>query len=216
LLLLALTAVSVQWGRGRWAPGRGLRAVRTTVSVVTALALVVMLPVTIARAGDGRSVTYVSPTAATLPGLELDGTRVTNVFAYDAEGNLLERVQLFDQDGAPITTVGTNLDHATGRASDPLSGEEHEPADGAWNVYPLDADDARVATGHSTGAGTRSGTGASVGTDGEVRPPFAKALPLPAREDAVPSTAPDATGQGADTATPAPTPTPTTGSAPAR
>lgn len=197
VLLLGLALISVQWGRGRWARSAPARAFRTTVSTVTALALVVLIPFAVDHMGRDPYVDQSAyPTSYEQPGLSLDGKQVTNLFAYDAEGNLLDRIQLFDQDGKPLTTIGS---YATdGTASDPMTGEPVTPADGAWNVFPLDGTDAAVVTGTIDGS------------DPVVRPPFAKALPLDAAPDATP--APDASptpGSPEPTPTPEPTATPT-------
>ncbi|PPF70055.1 hypothetical protein C5E16_03845 [Clavibacter michiganensis] len=200
LLLAALTLVSVQWGRGRWAGSRFLRTSRTVVSVATALSLVVLVPVALTdSASDGYvdESTYSPPYQE--PGLSLDGKAIANLFAYDAEGDLLDRVQLFDQDGEPVTTVsGIEED---GRVVDPTTGEYVTPADGAWNVFPLDRDMIAVADGS-----------VPVGSE-VVRPPFAKALPLGSVGTPTPSPSPsgDATTAPEDApgGEPAPEPTPT-------
>jgi hypothetical protein len=194
-ILIVLTVISVQWGLGRWARSRPARALRTAVSVFTALVLLVLFPTLLNELAvreyndPGASTSYIEQ-----PGLSLDGKQVTNLFAYDAEGNLLDRVQLFDQDGKPLTTIGS---YATdGTASDPMTGEPVTPADGAWNVFPLDGTDAALVTGTIDGS------------DPVVRPPFAKALPLDADPDATP--APDASPTpGSPEPTPTPTPEPT-------
>jgi hypothetical protein len=194
-ILIVLTVISVQWGLGRWARSRPARALRTTVSVFTAVVLLVLIPTLLNELAvreyndPGASTSYIEQ-----PGLSLDGKQVTNLFAYDAEGNLLDRVQLFDQDGKPLTTIGS---YATdGTASDPMTGEPVTPADGAWNVFPLDGTDAALVTGTIDGS------------DPVVRPPFAKALPLDADPDATP--APDASPTpGSPEPTPTPTPEPT-------
>ncbi|OUE29088.1 hypothetical protein BFL36_00125 [Clavibacter michiganensis] len=198
LLLAGLTVISVQWGRGRWAANRVLRASRTTVSVATALSLLLLVPLALTEsAGQGYVDESAYSTPAEQPGLSLDGKAITNLFAYDAEGELLDRVQLFDQDGEPLTTVsGIEQD---GRIMDPTTGEYLEPADGAWNAYPLERDMLALADG-SAAAGS-----------GLVRPPFAKALPLTAGGRATPTPVPSADGApGTDgSAEPAPTPEPT-------
>jgi hypothetical protein len=177
VLLAGLAVISVQWGRGRWARSAPARAFRTTVSTVTALALVVLIPFAVDDMGRDP---YVDESAYSTPyeqpGLSLDGKQVTNLFAYDAEGDPLDRIQLFDQDGKPLTTIGS---YATdGIASDPTTGESVTPSDGAWNVFPLRGTDAAVVSGSVDGS------------DAVVRPPFAKALPLDADPDATPSATP--------------------------
>jgi len=196
VILLALLVVSVQWGRGRWAPTRMLRGLRTTASVVTALALVALIPLSVGQAGQSSYVDHSSsPSSSYVPQeLTLDGTRVGNVFAYDAEGNLLDRVQLFDQDGKPLTVVPPGLAH-----TDPGTGEPALPSSGAWNAFPLSPLDAEHANGL---------TAEDIGTG---RPPFAKALQLPAGDaGATTSTpVPSASADGAGGSEPTPTPTPT-------
>ncbi|OUE24475.1 hypothetical protein [Clavibacter michiganensis] len=196
LLLIGITAVSIQWGRGRWAPNPIMRTTRAVVSAATALALLVLIPLAIT---NGTEAGYVDEssygTSYEQPGLLLDGKQVTNLFAYDAEGDLLDRVQLFDQDGEPLTTIGS---YATeGAAIDPATGEPVTPADGAWNVFPLGGADAALVTGTIDGSQT------------VVRPPFAKALPLDPDPGTTPTpsppVAPDASPP-AETSAPSPAP----------
>ncbi|MBW8025877.1 hypothetical protein EOG37_04155 [Clavibacter michiganensis subsp. michiganensis] len=195
-ILVVLTVISVQWGRGRWARSRPAQALRTVVSVFTALVLLALFPTLLNELAvreyndPGASTSYIEQ-----PGLSLDGKQVTNLFAYDAEGNLLERVQLFDQDGEPVTTVGSAA--TDGIAADPATGASVTPSDGAWNVFPLDRMHAGVVEGT-----TDPGTG--------IRPPFAKALPLSAEREMTPSATPSAGGDAptGGTVTESPTPTP--------
>ncbi|MCS5721519.1 hypothetical protein N1028_01670 [Herbiconiux sp. CPCC 203407] len=140
VMLFAAVVVSVQWGRGRWAPGSFLRVLRVVVSVVAIVAtpFVTVWALNEARANDGSSsaVMYTDPT-----GLQLDGQRVTNIFGYDADGNPVTDLQLFDQNGDPLVTVGA-----------PLVGDDYNysddgvtvtvpfadsPRGNIWNVYPL-------------------------------------------------------------------------------
>ena len=205
-VLIVLTVISVQWGLGRWARSRPARTLRTAVSAVTAVVLVALIPSMLnelaVRGYDDSEAAY--PASYEQPGLSLDGEQVTNLFAYDAEGDLLDRVQLFDQDGDPLTTIGS---YATdGLATDPTTGEPVTPSDGAWNVFPLRGEDAAVVTGTIDGS------------EAVVRPPFAKALPLGADPDVTPSatpgpTDPPATDDETD-ATPAPEATATPEPAP--
>jgi len=194
-ILIVLTVISVQWGRGRWARSRPARALRVAVSAFTALVLLALFPTLLNELAvreyndPGASVSYVEQ-----PGLSLDGKQVTNVFAYDAEGNPLERVQLFDQDGEPVTTIGSSA--TDGVASDPATGASVTPADGAWNVFPLGGGDAGVVSGTIDGS------------EGVVRPPFAKALPLDPASDAPPSSPTPAPDASPTAGTPMPTPTP--------
>ena len=108
VLMTGLLLLSVQWGRGRWVPNRVARGIRTAVTVVAVL----LTPFTlVALASSLQSMVWNSSQNVTAgppftPGLSVDGQRVRNIFAFDAEGNAIPMVQLFDQDGTPLTTVG--------------------------------------------------------------------------------------------------------------
>lgn len=70
-------------------------------------------------------------------GLVNDGTVVRNVFAYDAEGNPLEGVQLYDQSGEPLAIepeIAYRMRYG-GRLPTIYSWSRGEEK--AWNVYPL-------------------------------------------------------------------------------
>ncbi|RIJ53165.1 hypothetical protein DZG00_02035 [Clavibacter lycopersici] len=197
LLLIGITAISVQWGRGRWAPTPIWRTTRAVVSAATALALLALIPLAITTGTEAGYVDESSyGTSYEQPGLSLDGKQVTNLFAYDAEGDLLDRVQLFDQDGEPLTTIGSSA--TGGTVSDPATGEPVSPADGAWNVFPLGGSDAALVTGTIDGS------------EAVVRPPFAKALPLDPDPEATSSPSPTGTPDASPPAeAPAPEPAPT-------
>ena len=75
--------------------------------------------------------------AASGTGLVSDGKVVRNVFAYDTEGNPLEGVQLFDQDGRPLD-VEKELAYRMrygGRLPTIYPWSQGEAK--VWNVYPL-------------------------------------------------------------------------------
>ncbi|GLK17312.1 hypothetical protein [Herbiconiux flava] len=140
VMLFASLVLSVQWGRGRWAPGRFLRGLRVAVSVIAIVALpfVAVWALNEARANEGSSsaVSYTDPT-----GLWFDGQRVTNIFGYDAEGNPVTDLQLFDQNGEPLVATGAALvDEDFGYSEDgttvtvPLAAGANR---NLWNVYPL-------------------------------------------------------------------------------
>jgi hypothetical protein len=139
-MLFAAIVVSVQWGRGRWAPGAFLRVLRVVVSVVAIapLPFVTVWALNEARANEGSSsaVIYTDPT-----GLQLDGQRVTNIFGYDADGNPVTDLQLFDQNGDPLVTIGSDLvgeeyDYTVDDTVVPVPFAS-SPRGNIWNVYPL-------------------------------------------------------------------------------
>lgn len=145
VILVACVIVSVQWGRGRWLPQKWGRGILVTVN----LAAWVLLPMLVFGAmttyaqwreyGSMATIGYPSST----PGLAIDGERVRNVFAYDAEGNPIERVQLFDQSGRPLTTVGQSGQtdefdwYFYGGGGPTPVGEREIGRQPVWNIFPL-------------------------------------------------------------------------------
>lgn len=101
ILALAFIVVSVQWGRGMWAPKRWLVWARRIAHVA---AIVLLIPMTVLVADRLLAPQYVYAGDEQQGGLVLNGNQVSNLFAYDCAGQPLAAVQLFDQDGNPITT----------------------------------------------------------------------------------------------------------------
>ena len=144
VILLACVIVSVQWGRGRWLTKKWGRGILLTVNI----SAWVLLPMLVFGAmssyaqwrayGSMASIDYSST-----PGLAIDGERVRNVFAYDAEGNPIERVQLFDQSGRPLTTVGRGGQsdefdwYFYGGGGPTPVGEREIGRQPVWNIFPL-------------------------------------------------------------------------------
>ncbi|RKT31574.1 hypothetical protein DEU34_2645 [Microbacterium sp. AG1240] len=145
VILVACVIVSVQWGRGRWLPRQWGRGILVTVN----LAAWVLLPMLVFGAmftyAQWRSYSSSTPVdySSSTPGLAVDGERVRNVFAYDAEGNPIERVQLFDQNGRPLTTVGQggqsdDFDwYFYGGGGPTPVGEREIGRQPVWNIFPL-------------------------------------------------------------------------------
>jgi hypothetical protein len=142
--LLVFALVSVQWGRGKWLPTRWLKATRRFLDVVAILAIPFLLAgmneyVAIAMVRSSASAAYESSTA----GLAVEGARVRNIFAYDADGQPIERVQLFDQNGQPLTTVGPSgrnddWDYYFYGGGGPTPVAEREIGrQPVWNIFPL-------------------------------------------------------------------------------
>lgn len=143
LLTGVLVVVSVQWGRGRWAP-QGWLVVLRRISSVVAVALVV--PVVGVTVNAISSPVYVESEPYVREGLFSNEDSITNIFAFDCTGAPLNGVQLFDQNGQPITTL--QGDPAVG--GEPMWGFDEERQQnitygrnglagysGMWNVYPL-------------------------------------------------------------------------------
>ncbi|HEY0249519.1 MAG TPA: hypothetical protein VGC45_14795 [Gryllotalpicola sp.] len=206
-ILLALVLFSVQWGRGRWMPGRWPRVVLVLASIGSVLAVVPVTAAAIDGAGSWRSYSADSTeVVSSSPGLYNNGRQVFNVFAYDAAGRPLTDVRLYDQDGHPLTTVPDTSPGAFPSLDGNLENGQmlslvpSSRADGAagWSVYPLQASNRTVDPA-----------------------PFPQVQPLspatPADADAAPTPAPSATPTPSATPlrdarpTPSATPTPTPG-----
>lgn len=170
LLVLVCVVVSVQWGRGAWAPQRWLVWLRRGVSTVAVLAL---LPVTGAVWNDLASASYYDDESMSQPGyqpgLTLDGTDIGNIFAYDCNGKPLDGVQLFTRDGTPLTTLqdgnppwydDTTAGESFPYAKNPLATLPNGWS--GWNVFPL-----QRATGTDE-------NGDPTGPSEPVPPPFAQ------------------------------------------
>lgn len=144
-VLVAAVIISVQWGRGKWLPVTWFKPVRTLVSVAAVIALPALLS---AALHETSTVVYVdaepAPSMPDRTGLWVDGSRVSNIFAYDADGKPLTNVQLFNQHGAPLTTVGSEyVDLGYDYFYFYDSNSSTVPYFGAyggrsWNVFPLD------------------------------------------------------------------------------
>lgn len=66
-----------------------------------------------------------------------------NIYAYDAQGNPIKEVQLFDQNGDPLTTVGgwqtpeSRFDQCLLGADQPIPVALENGRENVWNVFPL-------------------------------------------------------------------------------
>ena len=143
LLTGALVVLSVQWGRGAWAPKPWLVAVRR---VVSAVAIVLLLPVVAIGWNAMTTPVYIESDPGLMPGLAQNGQQISNVFAFDCSGRPLDGVQLFDQEGRPITT----LQEERVAGAEPMWGFDEERQQnivyernalagysGMWNAFPL-------------------------------------------------------------------------------
>lgn len=149
-LLLALTAVvSVQWGRGRLARPAVLHWAATGGNV---LAVVLALPLAAAawglvsdRIDASPTVSYVEvPVYEQAPpqdGGWVDGMQVSNLFVYDADGEPLTGVQVFDDRGCEVrtTTDGELSVWSLPGVAEPWRFVPAQDDSGRdrWNVYPL-------------------------------------------------------------------------------
>ena len=193
LLWLVAIVVSVQIGRNRTWPGSG--PARRTVARVVLLGLnafaILMTPIVMGQFPASGTwehhdfVGYSEPPR----GLMLRGNHVENVFPYDAQGNPLTGVQLFDQDGKPLNVARWAGEEYRGdRISTTypwLNGEQR-----LYNVFPLPVRDQNIYRW-----GTRLHPDAWTSTN----PPLLPSAPLAVVPPASLPTDPDATGQTAET-----------------
>jgi len=101
VVLLGLVWVSVELGRGRWdARGKG----RPFVFAANVLAAVFLIPgvVSMASPPEVRYVESGASPAALSDGVYVDGSRVTNLFVYDADGEYVEHAQILDNQGRAV------------------------------------------------------------------------------------------------------------------
>jgi hypothetical protein len=218
LVLAACIVLSVQWGRGRWLPWRWTRAVLVVGSVIVAIALPFLLGWAATALNNSVWDAQALSRAESRPtdGLREGGYQVTNVFAYDADGQPIEQVRLYDQNGRQLRVVDdpsqTYWTLPDGSAVVP--GTNASKGSG-WNIYPLQHVAARdVETGRLAKGAVRR----------DMDAPFVSVPPLTTPTDATPGNVPGAgtsgstgsTGSGgADpSAAPTPSPIPTGGATP--
>lgn len=147
-LLLALTVLaSINVGRGWGQGGRWSRRAVLALSVVAVLCLP-WATTELRRVLDNGGVTvqevYVEVPVDSGPpddGVWVDGTAVSNLFVYDADGNPLSGVQVFDDRGRQVRTTFDEgwSEWALPGVSEPWRFTPALDADGRdrWNVYPL-------------------------------------------------------------------------------
>jgi len=141
IAVAAFVVVSVQWGRGLWLPELGRKGIPIIASIV-AVAVVVPLWGAVLTYTTRQFAEVYSGVGFEQAGLQLDGTPITNVFAYGPDGELLTDVQLFDQDGNPLSVVsadhaGAFMDGYSDEGYFALAPRDSAPGAAGWNVYPL-------------------------------------------------------------------------------
>lgn len=141
-LLVALTFLSVQLGHRK-----SKKLLTMLTKLVMSIWALMIIPSFVTSFGwayytGSNQIDYRTPAE----GLYSAGTEVTNIFAYDAKGNPLKDVQLFDQNGKPLA-VGNNLQNDNGvwyhyltESSEDIATIPHTQSAWitGWNVYPLE------------------------------------------------------------------------------
>lgn len=139
LALIAAVLISVQVGRRRWLQERAWqRGLVVGIDVALVLFIPFLLGGTISWLNDLASAHSQTATPFHRDGLTYNGANVSNIFAYDAAGNPIERVQLFDQSGDPINLAGDpEMRWAIGSHDTLVGPSTNVTGRTGWNVYPL-------------------------------------------------------------------------------
>ena len=148
IALVFFSVVSIQWGRARWLPRRGLPRL---IALGNLIAVALLLPALWFVNGQSYFWGYDAAYSEgvydqTGTGITLDGEPVSNVFAYGADGVLLKNVQLFDESGRPLAPVHDRevsttcpdvaVDCSVGGGYVQVPSRLETGAD-VWNVFPL-------------------------------------------------------------------------------
>ncbi|MCU1534461.1 MAG: hypothetical protein JWR53_942 [Glaciihabitans sp.] len=203
-LLIGLCVVSVQVGRRKWLTWRWMRPIVIGGNIL----LIVLVPYIFGWAINSiYNSAYASIDQSysdqSSSGLTYGGKQVGNIFAFDAQGNPLTGVQLYDQDGRPLNAVSDPSNTGYLSYTDANGNEtvvvpsSAVPGRPGWNVYPL----ASVPPGTITDTGTIPPTATII----PGVPPFATVQPLAGPQPTTPADAPT----DAPTALPTPSPVPT-------
>ncbi len=147
LFLLAAVIASVELGRR----ASRLNEWQTNLVVVgNVLAALVFLPVAVQSV---HTEYYSNNNYSSAPaGLSNGDTQISNVFPYDSEGRPLTGVQLYDQDGSPLTVSEDNRTRSTD-SGDQFQMLPGSPAGSAprWNAFPMQQRRIDPDTGEATG-----------------------------------------------------------------
>ncbi|WP_088320363.1 hypothetical protein [Kineosporia sp. R_H_3] len=142
--LLLFVGVSVALGRGlldaplRLDAGRWRRRIVLALNVFAVLALPFVL-----SSIDSTRYEYVTTSDPGFDGLVLNGEQVRNIYAYDAQGNPIGVVQLYDQNGRPLNvahqpyTDAFNQQGYTDVNGDLVAPFVDDRSRNRWNVFPL-------------------------------------------------------------------------------
>lgn len=164
LVMAGAALVSVQWARGRWLPRQWLPRAGLAATALGVLLVPFAVDATSSNTWGGgeyvgtyeagyedamNQVQYHSEAVAYggVPGDDgvwVDGMQVSNLFAFDAQGDPIKDVQLYDDRGRPVRTVseaGAEQVWEVPQTEGPWYFRPATAADGRdrWNVYPLRA-----------------------------------------------------------------------------
>lgn len=138
VLLVVAVAISILIGQNRLWPGSGpdrSTSARLLLVALNALAVLALLSFN-GDEGQGASYTVAVPVHTQgKPVLHNGGDVVRNIYAYDAQGQPLQGVQLFDQEGRPVAVAPrSSMGHGKSRE---VVCPWFNGATPLFNVYPL-------------------------------------------------------------------------------
>lgn len=175
-VLVVFAFVSVQLGRGAFRLNTAMK--RTVVSLnLFAIAITPLLGYGLLLTARDMVIAYQQPPMDWQPtqGLKLNGTQVDNIFVYDENGKPLKDVQLFMQNGDPLTTVYNTEDgypwFQNGEDQYVYIKSQRMAGNDGWNVFPLKAIPGASYTEYETGGSIDSAVV-------DVPLPFPNATPL--------------------------------------
>lgn len=227
LLMLIGAALSFWWARRDPAPSSWANRLAILASAVALVAVIPMFFTLMARADFGGGTQYVyvdSPQSGGTNGSDgvwVNGEPATSLYAYDAEGNRLDRVRLFNQYGQAVAIPLQGLDEldqeARQQTDQSLPRKDNGEFDVNRVVFPLTWG---TLTGWEASSGSweppvkisplKPATSASPGAGQPSASPSPSLAPSPAASSspsASPSASPPPSEPAADTS-PAPTPAP--------
>jgi hypothetical protein len=138
LIGAGLVVLSVESGRGRMRDRTVVRWLSRAVSAIVIVAAPFMLGWALNAWNNAMYPAYSSEEVWYPQSLNVGGMQIDNIYAYDAAGDPIEQVQLFDQDGNPLnltTDTGAEFWGTQDGAMVVPSGDV--PGRAGWNVYPL-------------------------------------------------------------------------------
>lgn len=139
LFAIAGAALSFWWSRREPAPSswsNRLAILASAVAIVLALPLALTFAARSAWSDQSAQIIYSDPTAAAAgaEGVWVNGEPATSLYAYDAEGNRIDRVRLFNQYGQAVAIPVEALDRINQTVSERTGSPLPQEPDGSFDV----------------------------------------------------------------------------------
>lgn len=138
LIGAVFVVLSVQSGRGRMRDRGWVRWLTRAVSAIVIVAAPFMLGWVLNAWNNAMYPAYSGGEVWYPQSLNVGGAQIDNIYAYDAAGEPIEQVQLFDQNGNPLNlTTDTNAAFWGTQDGAMVVPSGDVPGRAGWNVYPL-------------------------------------------------------------------------------